>query len=285
MRMEEPLDDGIILARPLLAISRSALAAIAVESGLKTVADPSNSDLRFDRIRMRALMPTLAEHGLDAPRLAETATRLGRAAEALDYYAGEFLQAHFSADSFGVVSGSSEAFADLPEEVALRALARVLKVVGGADYTPPLAGIEALHDAIVSGANANLKRTLSGVVVSVGGNRVTAEREWGRDGLVDEPAPAGATLLWDGRFRIKVPSLPGALQVGALGRSARPLRVPSIASGRIRTLPGLYQDGTLVAVPERVAAVETGAPLDILSVECIVGQRLGLSGENGRVPP
>jgi tRNA(Ile)-lysidine synthase len=268
--------DDILLARPLLDVSRDALHVIAAESGLKTVADPSNADRRFDRARIRALMPMLAEQGLDAPRLAETATRLGRAAGALDHYADAFLQAHFSADPFGVVSGSVEAFAELPEEVALRALARILKVVGGADYTPPLAGIESIRHAVIAGGAGNLKRTLSGVVVSLAGKTLTAEREWGRTGLVEAAAPAGATLLWDGRFRVEVPRLPGALQVGALGCSDRRLRSPAAASGRLKTLPGLYRDGTLVAVPSVVAPAQTGGPLDILAVECIVGQRLGL---------
>jgi tRNA(Ile)-lysidine synthase len=217
--------------------------------------------------------------------LAETAARLGRAAEALDYYAAEFLQAHFFADSFGVVSGSAEALADLPEEVALRALARVLKAVGGADYTPPLAGIEALRGAVVGGRGERMRRTLSGVLVSLAGKTLTAEREWGRDGLGEAAAPAGATLLWDRRFRVEVPRIPGVLQVGALGRSTRRLNSSGAASAALKTLPGLYQDGTLVAVPDAIQAADTKGSLDILPVECIVGQRLGLGRDDGGVRP
>jgi tRNA(Ile)-lysidine synthase len=280
MREEETLD-GIALARPLLVVSRERLRGIAAEGGLKTVADPSNVDTRFDRVRIRSLMPELAEHGLDAVRLAETAGRLGRAAKALDYYAGLFLEAHFAADPFGVVSGPASAFATVPEEVGLRVLARVLKAVGGADYTPRLASIEALREAILAiRASDRLKQTLSGVVVAVARERLTAHREWGRNGLADATAPAGATVLWDGRFRLEIPRLAGALAVGALGRAGRPLR--SIVTGRdaLQTLPGLYQDGTLVAAPRGILAADEGEPLDVLAVECVVGQWLGITSDD-----
>lgn len=283
MREEETLD-GIALARPLLRVSRETLGGIAAEGGLKTVADPSNVDLRFDRVRMRALMPQLAEHGLDATRLAETAGRLGRAAKALDHYAGAFLEAHFEADPFGVVSGPAGAFVTVPEEVGLRALARVLKAVSGADYTPRLASIEALREAILAMRSSDrLKQTLSGAVVTVALERLTAHREWGRNGLADVATSAGAILLWDGRFRVEIPRIAGALSVGALGRAERPLRSILAGRGALQTLPGLYQDGTLVAAPGNILAADEGEPLDVLGVECVVGQWLGIAAVDAPV--
>jgi tRNA(Ile)-lysidine synthase len=284
MREEEPLDD-LVLSRPLLGVSRAALGQVVVGSGLRTVVDPSNADLRFDRVRMRALLPTLGEHGLDAARLAETAGRLARAAAAIDHYASEFLRAHFCADAFGAVSGPAEAFASVPEEVGLRALARLVKAVGGADYTPPLASVEGLRAAILAAAAGNMKRTLSGVVVAVEGGKLTARREWGRAGLADVVAQVGVALLWDGRFRVQVPQLGGALSVGALGRAEGRPRSVAAGPGALQTLPGLYQDGTLVAAPIGVLAADGGGPLDILAVECIVGQRLGISAASLPVAP
>ena len=81
----------------------------------------------------------LRSSGLTARRLAETAGRLGRAAAALDHYAGALLKERFRADAVRASSaGSAAAIAEAPEEVGLRALALLLKAVGGADYTPPL---------------------------------------------------------------------------------------------------------------------------------------------------
>jgi tRNA(Ile)-lysidine synthase len=274
---EESVADGVALVRPLINVARAALLEIARESGLPVVSDPSNLDPRFDRVRLRSLMPELAAHGLTPERLAETAERLGRAAAALDHYTTSLLRERFEVDAFGIIGGLCEAFAEAPEEVGLRALALILKAVGGADYTPRLEGVEAVYQAIrEAGPSTDLKRTLHGVVIGVKRGRLTARREWGRRGLAAVAAPPGATLVWDSRFRVEVPRLSGELGVGPLGRSNRRLRSPNADRGTLRALPGLYQDGTLVAVPERIFAADRGAPLDSLAVKCVVGQGLGL---------
>ncbi len=282
---EEGESLGIRLARPLLSVPRSLLRDVATAGGLPIVDDPSNEDVRFDRVRVRASMPELRKIGLTPKRLAETAGRLGRAAAALDHYATALLRDHFAADPLGVVSGDASALADVPEEVVLRAIALILKVVGGADYTPRLDAVEALRAAVLSaGPSGKLKRTLSGVVVSLAGDRLTARREWGRKGLQDAAAPAGATLVWDRRFEVEVPCLRGALSVGALGRSERRLGVQAAERGAVQALPGLYRNGTLVAVPPTVYPVDRGAPLKTLAVACIVGRQLGIPGEKPARP-
>jgi tRNA(Ile)-lysidine synthase len=253
------------------------LHAVAAASGLAVAEDPSNADPRFDRVRMRAAMPQLAAVGLDARRLAETAARLGRAAAALDHYAGALLRERFAADRFGVVRGEAAALAGAPEEVALRALARLLRAAGGGDYTPRLEAVEALLAAILgAGKGGRARRTLAGVVVTAADGTVDVRREWGRQGLAEIAAPAGAMLLWDRRFEVAVPRLGGALSVGALACSPRRLRAERTEAAALGTLPGLYRNGTLVAVPDAVSAADDGEPLQGLAAECIVGPRLGL---------
>jgi tRNA(Ile)-lysidine synthase len=281
MREEEQLD-GITLLRPLLEVPRAALHAIASDSGLALVSDPSNVDPRFDRVRMRELMPSLAGRGIDATRLAETAGRLGRAAGAIDHYATGLLKEHFLSDALGAVSGPVAALKTVPEEVALRSLARVLRAVGGTDYTPRLSSIESLHDALVSAIPpAGLKRTLSGVVIEAARGLLSARREWGREGLADLAAAPDSTIVWDGRFRVTVPKAPGSLTVGALGRAGQRFRSAVAGSGALATLPAVFRNGTLFAVPEGVRPVDNETRLGVLTVKCIVGQRLGISNEPG----
>jgi tRNA(Ile)-lysidine synthase len=278
---EDEQRDGMLLSRPLLHVPRDMLEAASKESGLRTVADPSNLDPRFDRARIRALMPDLADHGIDAERLAETAGRLGRAAAAIDHYASILLRQHFDADRHGVVSGSIAALNAVPEEVALRSLARILRAVGGADYTPRLASIESLLDARVSKAAAGLKRTLAGVIIEADQGKLSAHREWGREGLPDLPASPGAAILWDQRFRVSVPPLTGSLKVAAIGRAGLRFRSPSASWGALSAMPGLYRNGTLFAAPAGLGLDDDEAGLAVLEAECIVGQRLGISDLTG----
>lgn len=270
--------DGVRLARPLLGVPRAILAGISAASGLAVVADPSNADPRFDRVRIRSAMPLLAEQGLTAARLGETAARLGRAAAALDHYAAALLRERFTADAFGVVRGPAAGFGEVPEEVGLRALALILRAVGGAEYTPEIESVEAVRGALLAaGGGALARRTLHGVVISVRNGVLLAAREWGREGLPDVPVTGAATLVWDGRFRVAIPPAGDELRIGPLGRSDRRLRAPGADRNALRTAPGLFQNGTLVAVPDGVLADDEGAQPDRLAAECLVGRRLGIS--------
>jgi len=269
--------DGVHLSRPLLGVPKAVLEGIAGASGLTVVADPSNADPRFDRVRIRSAMPLLAEHGLTAARLGEAAARLGRAASALDQYAAALLRERFAADAFGVVRGPAAAFGEVPEETGLRALALILRAVGGADYTPEMEGVEAMRAALLAGEGALARRTLHGVVLSVRDGVLVAAREWGREGLPDVPAAGAATLVWDGRFKVGIPPGDVGLSVGPLGRSGRSLCAPGADQSALRTSPGLFRNGTLVAVPEGVQAMDEGGQPDRLAAECLVGRRLGLA--------
>ena len=275
---EEGRAEAIRLVRPLLAVPRSVLSSLAAASGLAVIEDPSNADPRFQRVRVRALMPELSRHGLTSERLAATARRLRRAAAALDHYAAALLRDGFRADAFGTVAGRVEALAGAPEEVGLRALALILKAVGGADYSPPLERTENLLAAILAQSDeAALRRTLHGAVVAVDTGRLTVCREWGRGGIAPAAAPAGATSVWDGRFRVRIPEAPD-LAIGPLGRSQRRLRSNAVDRAALRTLPGLFRADALIAVPDEIFALDDDPPLDRLRADCLVGQRLELPG-------
>ena len=72
VRPSTPTDiAGVIVARPLLAWRRSTLESIAQESGRKFVTDPSNEDIRFDRVAMRKALA--ADRFLASDALARSA--------------------------------------------------------------------------------------------------------------------------------------------------------------------------------------------------------------------
>jgi tRNA(Ile)-lysidine synthase len=176
----------IELFRPLLDIPKSRLIATLKAAKIRYADDPSNRDSRFARPRLRKLMPLLAAEGLTAERLAKLAGRAGRVEIALY----EVLQAALRRlapgqwPEKGPVTLESGSFGSLPQEIQLRILERVITWVG--DEGPvELGKLEALCAALADAIEASLitprnarrfRRTLAGAVVTLDGDKLTAER-------------------------------------------------------------------------------------------------------------
>lgn len=265
--------DGIRLARPLLGVPGGGLKRLAEESGLPLARDPSNADRRYDRVRMRALMPALAAEGLTPERLAATAERLRSAAAALDVVASALLGEHVAIDELGVARGRIAGLLDAHPEIGLRALARLLQAVGGTAYTPRFDRLQGLRAFLAEahGRPEPARRTLSNVLVTIESGRFIAEREWGR-GLPRRPLPPGR-LVWDGRFHIETAEESGGLEVGALAEAGHPALRGQARPG-LMALPGLFEDGRLLALPD-IGDVPTTIPdAGTFKARCLAADRL-----------
>lgn len=167
--------DGIFLVRPFLGVPKSRLIATVRAAGIAYTEDPSNSDPRFTRARLRELMPALALEGLDARGLARLAMRVRRAERAIEFAVNTARAALAPAawQQFGPVAFEAAAFLNLPGEVGLRLLGRAIAHAG--DEGPvELGKLEALYDALRR--MPRLRRTLAGALVTVAGDRLSIER-------------------------------------------------------------------------------------------------------------
>lgn len=265
--------DGVRLARPLLGVPGGALKEVAEASELPLARDPSNADPRYDRVRLRTLMPAMAAEGLTRERLAETAERLRSAAEALDETASALLSEHVAVDELGVARGSVAALLSAHPEIGRRALARLLKAVGGTAYTPRLDRLQGLYAFLAEAAMRPepTRRTLNNVVLSVEGGHFIAEREWGR-GLPREPLAPGGAAIWDGRFRIEAEGS-GGLEIGPLAEADHPALRRQARPG-LSVLPGLFRDGRLVSVPEIGGLPTTIPDVQTFAAWCLVVHQL-----------
>ena len=181
-----PGHDDLLLARPFLDIPKARLLATLKVAKVPYAEDPSNSDPRFTRSRLRSLMPLLASEGLTTDRLVRLSTRALRAeltilqalAEARDRLAPEPWPPE------GPVTFEAHAYYHLPEETALRLLGMAIDWAG--DEGPlELRKLEALYDALHgpleafvhdSGFSVPFRRTLAGSVVTFKQGRITIER-------------------------------------------------------------------------------------------------------------
>jgi tRNA(Ile)-lysidine synthase len=168
---------GLVVVRPLLGMDPADLAQVVAASGLQPVADPSNSDTDYERVRWRQMLPQLAALGLDARRLSRFADRMRDADRALAAMAAT-LAAGVDART-GTGSVTRAVLQRAPRAVAIRIMANLLDAVGGGQKPHDLASVEALTDKLRT--RSALKRTsLHGCLIASDGTTITVAREPGR---------------------------------------------------------------------------------------------------------
>jgi tRNA(Ile)-lysidine synthase len=146
----------LAVARPLLGWRRAELAELVVAAGLTPVADPSNHDAAFDRVRMRR---RLAEAPwLDAAALARSAAALAEADEALEAMALRLAAERVCSD--GAVTLDP---AGIPAELVRRVVLRCIEAVA-----PGAAPRGEQVTALVASLSRGEAATLAGVKCSGG---------------------------------------------------------------------------------------------------------------------
>ena len=175
-----PVDEerSITLVRPLLGISKARLIETLRAAKIAYAEDPSNRDPKFTRVRLRGLMRALADEGLDAGRLAQLARRLRRAESAIEISVDRAAALVVDLPRPHTVALEARLFAELPAEIALRLLGRLVAQVG--DEGPvELGKLEALKFALDAAQNARdgrFRRSLAGAVVTLVGHQMIVER-------------------------------------------------------------------------------------------------------------
>ena len=167
----------MLLVRPFLNTAKSRLVATLQAAGIVYSEDPSNSDPRFTRTRLRALIPALGREGLDARGLSRLAARMRRADCAIEFAVAAAQAALAPAPwrQRGPVAFEFGRFADLPAEVGLRLLGRAIAYTGS-EGPVELGKLEALYAAVRKAAPHRVRRTLAGALVTLSGGRLTVER-------------------------------------------------------------------------------------------------------------
>ena len=261
------------LLRPLLCMPKARLTATCRAAGQPWVDDPSNTDRRFARGRLRGVKAALAAEGLTPERLADTARRVGRSRAALEETKADLLASVATFYPEGYATVDQVDLLAAPEELARRALAALLATLGGAGYPPRLPQLDLLLAELRRGRVA--RRTLAGC-------RIVSRRVGGRDRLLvfreaaaarrRLPAPAGTTVWWDQRFVVTVPQdLTAARpEIGRLGPTGARVLAGSPAPAAVRqAMPGLYDGPRLIGIPRVAGAELSGASLTFVRLDVI----------------
>ncbi|HWA69152.1 MAG TPA: tRNA lysidine(34) synthetase TilS [Rhizomicrobium sp.] len=141
---------GLSVRRPLLGVTRAELRAWLTALSQPWLEDPMNDDDGFDRVKLRKARAALEDAGLSAARIAAAAAHLARARAALEVMTQAVLERACRPLESGFALDPG-ALAAAPREVGLRALAGLLRTVGGQAYRPRFDALERLFDSIATG--------------------------------------------------------------------------------------------------------------------------------------
>lgn len=229
--------------RPLLGCHRDALRGYLSDRGQTWVEDPSNTDEKYDRVKIRARMDGLGELGMNADTLAEVAANLGQARDALNWAIHKFAQSHVQLVGPDLTIEAA-AYSTLPQELQRRLLVWALRWVSGADYAPRRGPVAALMQAIME----NTPMTLHGCRVTHRKGRIWVFREL--SAVQTEQCAPGQ--VWDGRWRLTGPAQDGDV-IAALGANGQAQLHAWRDTGRpaasVQADPGVWRNGTLIAAP------------------------------------
>ena len=175
MKMLSQNKQRIHLLRPFLNITKKDLVHIAKKIFKTFVKDPSNTNDKFLRSRIRKLKSSLASEGLDQSRILKTISNLNTAKEAIDFYVKKFQKKHVHVVHKNKVNIDLKLFSEQPAEIIYRVMAELIQKRSGKDYPPRAKGLEYLISSIQS--NNFSKTTLGGFTFSLDKHKIIMSKE------------------------------------------------------------------------------------------------------------
>lgn len=196
---------GLEIVRPLLSYPKQRLIATLSEAGWPWIEDPSNRDVRFERVRWRNNLPALEMLGLSSSGLVKSAQRLGRARKALDYQTDLIARDLIKVYPSGFAEIDLPKYRRLPDEFALRILGRLILAVGGGLRSPQLSKLEEIHGSLMPAAQKKASCvTLGRCQIENDGKFLRFFREVRSTDHSELTINPGEGALWDRRFLVEV---------------------------------------------------------------------------------
>ncbi|MCO5064724.1 MAG: tRNA lysidine(34) synthetase TilS [Rhizobiaceae bacterium] len=247
--------------RPLLGVKRDQLRNYLVAQGVGWTVDPSNSDARFERARLRTALGQAKDGEAQMDRAVSAAADAAAIRMARAHWAAGIVRLHALYAAPGLIRLDRDAL-EASDETAIAALGALVAVAGGAEQLPDRKRIGALLHRLRAGTlRANLARAL----IDARKDAIFFLRE-ARGLPQDAPTP---DTIWDGRYAIV------AAEEGGRVDSSRPAPAPdSLIRAARRAEPILPPDRAKIPV---VAPWRQFLPVFDLVLANEVGRLIGAS--------
>ena len=238
-----PEGRGVFLGRPLLAARRSELRDVLRAASETWVEDPSNLDLKFERVRAREALAAESPGGLEAvhQKYCEAVAQRQRC----DRRLVEWFDRHVEAYEDGLVvceTGGLDA-SDLAA-----GLGHLILAASGTDRPAGFSARLELAEDMLGNRRAWRSRTLGGAWLAPRQGRIHIARD---PGLIPDRLDRALPYIWDGRFEIQARGEEGVDSgAKAAGFTVLPLAKPSFPQF-------LHKNETMTClVPERLDSVK-----------------------------
>ena len=171
---EAEINDKILL-RPLLNQKKEDLIFISKHVFNYYVQDPTNNDLKYQRIKIRKLIEELRKNGLDKIKFQKTINNLKNSNEVVNFYVSENLDrnTYFSSKKKQLILNKS--FFQQPYEVVFRAFSEALKMVSKKYYSARGKKIGKVINDINN--NQSFRSTLGGCLIEKVSKTVIISKE------------------------------------------------------------------------------------------------------------
>ena len=237
--------DDIMIFRPLLKFERQTLRDVLNFHEVKWLEDPTNSDDSFERVRVRKLLTSFAELGLDKTKISKTASLMQSAKTALNHFAVDCYE-KFGSCMYGDIIFDFEEFSNLPLDIKRRLLAAAQQWVSSQKYRPRLSQIDALLDSI----NEKTAFSGSGTICYFHDKSIKITREL--NSCVNEVEAANG-LIFDNRWELSTSANCTEFTVKCLGENGFKFLDANVRKEipykTIIALPALFKDSALIDFP------------------------------------
>ncbi len=155
---------GVKIVRPMLKFTKSEIKEYLNSISQSWIEDPSNLDTKYKRVRIRNLKELIDTLGLSNERLVDTMKNMERVRNSIEFFVNECLKKSIISKNLKLIIDKEELLY-YPQEVVLRALAKLIKDFSNSEYPPRFESLENLYNRIKN-STLNKGITLSKLKIS-----------------------------------------------------------------------------------------------------------------------